>query len=194
MQEDENDSSEDKNHELDQNDTGSPDQPDHAVARMRTLLMMTMGDIADADESENEDENDASKDEDHKLDQNNAGSPDQPDHAGARDENSPHDGRHCRVLRQRRKPVPVPGSQSMTLPTPNSTIKPRYGSMKGKYTFDSVTKKYSCRICHKEFSTPSNVGQHINAVHEGRRHPCASCEKTYRRPKICRSILRNHTR
>ena len=62
-----------------------------------------------------------------------------------------------------------------------STFKPKrsYRSMIEKYTFNSVTKNYSCRICHKEFSKPFNVGRHIKGAHEGLRLPCEICGKNY---------------
>ena len=52
-------------------------------------------------------------------------------------------------------------------------------SMIEKYTFNSVTKKNSCRICHKEFSKPCHVVRHIKAAHEGLRHTCTICGKNY---------------
>ena len=126
-------------------------------------------------EDESEENSGASENEDIELDQTDT----QPENPGARVEDSPQDdkGGHFRVLRRRRKPVPGPGSQSTT-PSPScSTVRSKRRSMVGHYTYDKVTKKYSCRTCHKEYGHLRNVNQHIKTAHEGVRYPCASCGK-----------------
>lgn len=140
-------------------------------------------DEVDVNESENEDESDANEDEDHELNQKEDPRPDQPDHAGAKDEDLYRydDGWWTALSNVETAPEAHTsfGSQSKTPPPSCSIIRFKRRSMIEKYTFDRVTKKYSCRICHKEFSKSSGVWRHIKTAHEGLRYPCVFCGKTF---------------
>ena len=128
-------------------------------------------------EDESEEDTDASKDEDDTDDttEDETFREDKSEHEESEDE-------YFRVLRRRRKPMPGPGSQTMT-PSPScSTVRSKSRSWIGHYTYDRVTKKYSCRTCHKSYGHHSHMCQHIKTAHEGVRYPCASCGKIYMKP------------
>ena len=38
---------------------------------------------------------------------------------------------------------------------------------------------FECDICHKSFSTGGNRSRHIRQVHQGERHTCHQCGKSY---------------